>query len=164
MEKTSFITLPAASVPVKEEAEICVIGGSCTGVFAAVRAARLGKKVVLAERMGKFGGVATLDFVSIWHSIYDFAAQDQIIGGLTFEMLERLERHHGVSDFRDKKHTSACGIRLNTDELTLELDSLVAAEKNIRVLLHTDYAEPVMSADGRRVEAVAFLNFGNLPR
>ncbi|MEN6604827.1 MAG: FAD-dependent oxidoreductase, partial [Bryobacteraceae bacterium] len=39
---------PAASVrvvenvPVIEEADICVLGGSCTGVFAAVRAARLG--------------------------------------------------------------------------------------------------------------------------
>lgn len=38
---------PARSVPVFAEADICVLGGSCTGVFAAIRAARLGAKVVL---------------------------------------------------------------------------------------------------------------------
>ena len=33
---------PARDIPVIGEFDIAVIGGSCTGVFAAVRAARLG--------------------------------------------------------------------------------------------------------------------------
>ena len=33
---------PQRKIPVIEEADVCVLGGSCTGVFAAVRAARLG--------------------------------------------------------------------------------------------------------------------------
>ena len=41
---------PAKKIPVVEEADICVLGGSCTGVFAAVRAARLGAKVVITEK------------------------------------------------------------------------------------------------------------------
>ena len=34
-------------LPVINEVDICVLGGSCTGVFAAVRAARLGAKVAI---------------------------------------------------------------------------------------------------------------------
>lgn len=34
-------------VPLIEEADICVLGGSCTGAFAAIRAARLGARVAL---------------------------------------------------------------------------------------------------------------------
>jgi glycine/D-amino acid oxidase-like deaminating enzyme len=40
------------------EADVCVLGGSCTGVFAAVRAARLGMRVVLIERENMLGGAA----------------------------------------------------------------------------------------------------------
>lgn len=51
----SDIEEPARSVPVIEEADICVIGGSATGTFAAVRAARLGARVVLVEKQNSFG-------------------------------------------------------------------------------------------------------------
>ncbi len=51
------IMVPAEKVPVVEETDIVVIGGSCTGVFAAVRAARLGAKVVIVEKQNRFGGV-----------------------------------------------------------------------------------------------------------
>jgi len=152
------ITIPAETIPIKAEADICVIGGSCTGVFAAVRAARLGKQVVLLEQSGKFGGVATLDLVGMWHSIHDFTDTRQIIGGLTFEMLERLEKVNAVADFRNASVTRNKGIPFNTDELALELDALVTAEKNIKVYFHTSYMSPVMSADGRKIEAVTALN------
>ena len=51
------ILLPAERINVAAEADLCVIGGSCTGVFAAVRAARLGAKVILLERQNRFGGL-----------------------------------------------------------------------------------------------------------
>lgn len=57
------ILIPAEKLPVIEEVDICVIGGSCTGVFAAIRAARLGAKVVLIEKQNRFGGVATTGLV-----------------------------------------------------------------------------------------------------
>ena len=43
---------PAREVPVVDEFDICVVGGSCTGVFAAVRAARLGAKVAIIKNNG----------------------------------------------------------------------------------------------------------------
>ena len=54
-------------LPVVEEVDICILGGSCTGVFAGVRAARLGAKVAVVEKQNAFGGVATSSLVNIWH-------------------------------------------------------------------------------------------------
>lgn len=56
---------PARSIPVFAEADVCVLGGSCTGVFAAIRAARLGAKVVLIEKQNSFGGTATNSMVNM---------------------------------------------------------------------------------------------------
>ncbi len=83
----NYITEPSRQVPVIREADLCVIGGSCTGVFAAIRAARLGLKVVLLERHGMLGGVATTGLVNIWHTLHDTDDREQIIAGLTAETI-----------------------------------------------------------------------------
>ena len=49
---------PEKTLPVRCSADLCVIGGSCSGVFAAVRAARLGATVVLIEKQNCLGGTA----------------------------------------------------------------------------------------------------------
>jgi hypothetical protein len=65
-------------VPVAEDVDICVLGGSCTGVFAAVRAARLGARVALVEKQAALGGVATI--VCVWHSVMDTEFERKSIG------------------------------------------------------------------------------------
>ena len=60
---------PARKIPVVEDTDICVLGGSCTGVFAAVRASRLGAKVVIVDKQNSFGGVAASGLVNVWHSL-----------------------------------------------------------------------------------------------
>ena len=92
--------VPGESLPVVEDADICVVGGSCTGVFAAIRAAKLGAKVVIVEKQNRFGGVATTGLVCMWHSLFDITGEKQIIGGLTFETMERLEKHNAIGTFR----------------------------------------------------------------
>lgn len=126
--------------------DICVIGGSCTGLFAALRAARLGARVALLEQANRFGGVATLGLVGMWHSLFDSTGERQIIGGLTWEILERLERRGAVTPFRQP---APHGIRLNTEELTLELDRLVAENPRITPFLHTQYIGADVDAGGR---------------
>ena len=66
-------------------------GGSCTGVFAAVRAARLGAKVAIVEQANGFGGVAVNGLVNVWHSFMDTEFKRQIIGGMSQEVVERLK-------------------------------------------------------------------------
>ncbi len=132
---SDMIREPARDVPVVAEVDVCVLGGSCTGVFAAVRAARRGASVALVERQNAFGGVATSGFVNIWHSLHDTEYRERIIGGLTQETIDRLLRREAVT-IRPNNPSSA--YMLNTEELKIELDELVL-EHGIQAFLHTSY-------------------------
>ncbi len=87
---------PQRSTPVLYDADVLVLGGSCTGVFAAVRAAHLGCRVALVEQAGALGGVATRSLVNVWHSPLDEIFERPIIGGLTTRVMERLGRRGAV--------------------------------------------------------------------
>ena len=45
MREEKVLWEPRRAVPIDARADVCVCGGGCTGVFAAVRAARLGSAV-----------------------------------------------------------------------------------------------------------------------
>lgn len=145
------ITEPSREIPVINQVDVVVVGGGCTGVFAAVRAARLGAKVALIEASGSFGGVATGGFVCVWHTLCDTTFNKQIIGGLTEETIERLRRvPHGIKitlPAEDKKHifrpVTYTNYHLNTEELKIELDALLT-EAGVIPYLHTMYTAPYM--------------------
>ncbi len=131
--------------PVVHECDLCVVGGSCTGVFAAVAAARLGAKVAVVELNGFFGGVATASLVNRWHSLKDLNRRDRIIGGLTEEVIDQLRR-------RDSVLRAGADYDFNSEVLKLELDRLVV-EAGIRPFLHTMFVSPVVE-DGRMTAAI----------
>jgi hypothetical protein len=132
-------------LPILNDVDICVLGGSCTGVFAAVRASRSGARVAIVEKQNAFGGVATSGLVNIWHSLFNTEANTQIIAGLTFEVIERLAKRNAVvySDENKKGYFT-----LNTQELKIELDELVL-ESKIIPYLHTLFSEPYIDKDGK---------------
>ncbi len=138
------ITESAKQVPVIHEADVCVIGGSCTGVFAAVRAARLGASVVIVECQNSFGGVGTNGLVGVWHSLYDTEGKKQVISGLTEESMSRL-------DPIDKRVDSTLAHIFNPVELKCTLDEMLR-EENVKIYLHTYYAGIV--CDGDTIDAV----------
>ena len=135
----------SSRLPVIDEADICVLGGSCTGVFAAVRAARLGARVIVVERQNAFGGVATRALVNVWHSFLDAEFKNRIIAGLSQEVIERLARRNAVLEY---KRSPSTGFRFNSQELMMELDELVL-ESGVRPYLHTLFSEPVTDGEGR---------------
>lgn len=135
---THAIHEPARSIPVIEECDLCVLGGSCTGVFAAIRAARLGLSVALVERMGCFGGVATLSLVNVWHSPLDEVFEKQIFSGLTAEIMDRLRKRGAVTD---RANSDSWAWAFNSAEMQIELDEMVL-EHRIRPWLHTAFATP----------------------
>jgi hypothetical protein len=137
------IIIPSQKVPVIDEANICVIGGSCSGVFAAIRAARLGAKVIIIEKQNRFGGVATSSLVNMWHSIYDFDRKEQIIAGLTVEVMERLKKRDAIVDFHNR---DSYGVPFNSEELTIELDELIK-ETGVKPYLHTFFTTPIVEDD-----------------
>lgn len=139
-----YIMEPSKKIKVCADVDICVIGGSCTGVFAAVRAARLGAKVAIIEKQNCFGGVATTGLVNIWHSLHDIENKNQIIAGLTDEIILKLKMIDSVAinhDFRNSTYI------LNTEELKVELDHLIK-ENHIQPFLHTFYSD-VISEQGK---------------
>ena len=139
---TEMIFEPARQIPVVAEADLCVVGGSCTGVFAAVRAARLGLKVVLVEKQNKLGGVAVSGLVNIWHCLVDMDFKDRIIAGLTLETIEKLYSK-GVLTIQDNRNAT---YNFNPNELTILLDKYIK-ENNINLMLHTSYCSVVSEGD-----------------
>lgn len=137
---------PAREVPVVHECDVCVIGGGCTGTFAAVAAARQGASVALVEWNGFLGGVATASLVNRWHSLKNRSGDRQIIGGLTAEALSRLRKRDALRDVgRDE-------FDLNSEVLKIELDDLVT-EAGIRPFLHAMFVSGVVE-DGRMEAAI----------
>jgi hypothetical protein len=134
----------ASNLPVINDVDICVLGGSCTGVFAAVRASRLGARVAIVEKQNAFGGVATSGLVNIWHSLFNTEVNKQIIAGLTSEIIERLAKRDQVKNYAEDKKGAW---RLNTQELKIELDELVL-ESGIKPFLHTLFSEPYLDENG----------------
>ncbi len=137
-------------LPVYKEVDICVLGGSCTGVFAAIRAARLGAKVAVVEKQNSFGGVATNALVNIWHSLLDTEFKQQIIAGLTSETMERLAKRKAVA--RSGKSASA-GFTFNSQELKIELDELIT-EAKVVPYLHSLFSEPYLDQAGNLIGVI----------
>lgn len=129
-------------LPVVGEADICVLGGSPTGVFAAVRAARLGASVVLVEKMGHFGGVATI--TCTWHTLLDTEFNRTIIAGLTAEAIGKLDK---VGALARLDRNSNLAFQFRPGELKLILDNMVV-EAGIQPWLHTLFSAPVVT-DGK---------------
>ena len=142
---------PEREVPVVHEADVVVIGGSCTGVFAAVRAARLGMRVAIVEKHNCFGGVATAGAVNVWHSIFDTKGHRPVIGGLTVEVIDRLKKRGAVLE----SPNPSSAFRLNTEELKIELDELVVGHE-ITPFLHSFFAAPIL--DEGKLAAVIIEN------
>lgn len=82
MGTTNTITIPRREVPVVYDADICVVGGSCTGVFAAVRASRLGARVAPGivgrwrEETAEAAGVTAYAALSTGLSVQQVPARD----------------------------------------------------------------------------------------
>lgn len=114
--------------------DLVVVGGGCTGVFAAVRAARLGLKVAIVEKNNCFGGVATNGLVNVWHTLFDTDGKEQIIAGLTDEVEQMLFRNGYAEQFNSK----TVGVCFDPNAMKYILDKLVV-ENKIKIFFHTFY-------------------------
>ena len=126
----------AADLPA--DFDVVVAGGSCTGVFAAIRAAEAGAKVALVEMSGGFGGTATQGLVPVWHSLYSTDGKKPIIAGLTDEVEKELLRRGEAR--MDRPDNPSIGAYLNVAGLQLLLDEMVLKCRSITPFLHTRLA------------------------
>jgi len=166
----------ARDLPVRHEADVLVVGGGSAGVAAAASAARAGADVLLVERHGYLGGLATGGLIILLLTLDDGRGR-QVIAGLCEEVTRRLvargaayhppKEEWGSDDpsqvARDQRwglvwgrppHRVRYSVAYDPAYLKGVLDDLVR-ESGARLLLHAWGGDPIRSADGR-IDAVAF--------
>jgi len=96
----------ARQVPVLTECDVAVFGGGPAGICAAAAAGRAGRRVVLVERHGFLGGMATAGGVTVLHSLYGTDGRTQVIGGLAEEFIRRLQARGAIRNTADDGETA----------------------------------------------------------
>jgi len=86
---------PARETPILKRTEVLVVGGGSAGTSAAVAAARAGAEVMLVERYGSLGGLATGGLIALLLTLDDGQGR-AVIGGLCQEFVERMTAAGGA--------------------------------------------------------------------
>src|SRR6478672_2293649 len=80
---------PERDLPVIGRPDVLVVGAGSAGIAAAVAAARRGADVLLVERYGFVGGLATFGLINLLLTLDD-GCGTQVIAGLCQELVDRL--------------------------------------------------------------------------
>jgi len=134
--------------------DVVVVGGGAAGVAAAAAAGRAGARVVLIERYGFLGGLATAAQVGTICGLYlrdeQSAKPLPVAGGFALEFADRLRRSTGVEPLRLKPGLWVLPFPIPTFQCVA--DSILDECKNVTVMLHVTVAEA--RAEGSRLVQV----------
>lgn len=139
------MTEPRQEIPVVAEADVVVAGGGPGGLPAAIAAARHGARVLLIERSGFLGGLATAGLVAPILGHTASRSHTPIVAGLLKELTERMHALDGAPAWAE-----ACqewGVRFDAEALKRVADQMVE-ETGVDLLLHTLVTGSIV-ADGR---------------
>lgn len=131
--RNSYIKEEPRQIPVAADVDLYVVGGGCSGTFAAIRAARMGLKVALVEVLNQFGGAGSSRMVNVWHSFWSTDGAVKLMAGLNEECMERLKKRGAVIE-REKTNAD-WQFYFNPAELAIELDQMVT-EAGVIPFLH----------------------------
>ncbi|MBI2724207.1 MAG: FAD-dependent oxidoreductase [Chloroflexi bacterium] len=85
------VRIPAQDVPVTATCDVLVVGGGAAGLSAAIAARRQGADVILVERYGYLGGLASGGLIVLLLTLDDGRGH-QVIAGQCQELVERLRQ------------------------------------------------------------------------
>jgi hypothetical protein len=138
--------------------DVLVIGGGAAGVAAATAAGRACARVVLLERYGFLGGLATTAQVGTICGLYlrdaAGAGAAPVGGGFAQEFAARLQRATNVKPVR-VMDTGLWVLPYPPPAFAHVADALVGESKNVTVTLHATVAE--VQAEGPRLNEVRAL-------
>lgn len=140
---------PAREISVVADADVVVCGGGPGGFPAAIAAARHGAKVVLIERYGCLGGLATAGMVAPILAQHANDSHVAIVEGLLHELTDRLHAVGGAPTWDEA--LQEWGIRFDSEAMKVVLDQMVQ-EAGVTVMLHTFITNVV--TEGDRIKAV----------
>ncbi|MDP6691282.1 MAG: FAD-dependent oxidoreductase [Alphaproteobacteria bacterium] len=144
---------PARQTPIRENADVLVVGGGSAGLCAAVAAARAGARVVLAESHGFLGGTLTAVTLGSICGLYTVTEDDIVpaVGGLLSEIIERLAILEGPR--APTRWLETATMIYDPFLLRVVADNLVS-ETDMSLALHTRAVSVIM--DGSRIDGVVF--------
>ena len=146
--------------------DVLVCGAGLAGIGAAVAAARGGADTMVVDRNGFAGGFFTATIGSAFDGFVDERSGRPVVGGLVFEMLERMGvvepgmgpdlRYNVNGDLSFvEMHPERVIPRCDPERFKRAADSILQ-DSGVRVLYHTQVAD-VISRDGH-VESVIVSN------
>lgn len=133
--------------PAGETFDVAVIGGGSAGLAAAVTAARKGARTVLIERHGCLGGMGTASLVHTFCGLYLLRDEPGAVlanPGFASEMADRMISATGLGPVRIGRVDV---LPQHPVEFVRIADELMAAEKGIELLLHTEVIAVSRDAD-----------------
>jgi succinate dehydrogenase/fumarate reductase flavoprotein subunit len=174
-ETVSVLEEPSRRTPVRYQTDVLVVGGGSAGVAAAVAAARNGARVLLVERYGYLGGLATGGLIILLLTLDDGRGR-QAVAGLCQELTERMARR-GAAYFppkeewgradeelvrRDQRwglvwghgpHRVRYSVAYEPEEMKFALNAMLE-ESGAELLLHAWACDPIV--EGECITAVTF--------
>lgn len=118
-----------------EKYDVIVVGGGLAGVMAAIAASREGLNVLLLEKYGFLGGMATCALVSPFMPFQEKGSDRLVSKGLFEELLNRLDELGGLGPTTIYRSRA-----FSAEILKLVLDRMVK-ENNVNVLFHSQLVD-----------------------
>jgi 2-polyprenyl-6-methoxyphenol hydroxylase-like FAD-dependent oxidoreductase len=158
------------TVPVVATPDVLVCGAGLAGIGAAVAAARRGARTMVVERNGFAGGFFTAIIGSAFDGFVDERTGAPVVGGLVFEMLERMGviqpgqgpqvRYNVNGDLSFvEMHPERVIPRCDPERFKRAADAILL-DAGVEILYHTQVAD-VVARDGR-IETVIVSNKAGL--
>lgn len=94
-EALSTVVVPEETLPVIADVDVVVAGGGSAGIGAAVAASREGATVMLVERYGSVGGMATGGLIILLLTMDDGRGK-QLVGGICQELIDAMKLRNAV--------------------------------------------------------------------
>ena len=149
------VSVPGRDIPILADADVVVAGGGPSGFAAAVTAARAGLQVILIERYGFLGGLATAGAVGTLCGLYLHHPEriEPIIAGFAAELTNALTARGGA--FGPVIREGFTALLYNPWHMKRLCDDWIGKEKNINLLLHSTLADAVISDGAVRALLIA---------
>jgi hypothetical protein len=150
--KGKRVQAPSRDVPLIGRADVVVAGAGPSGLACALTAARNGLSVILIERYGFFGGLATSSSVGTICGIYLHHPDriEHIIEGFAKELTDALVKRGGA--FGPFIRQGFTALLYNPWHMKRLCDEWIAAEKKIIPMLHSYVADVIVS--GKEIAAL----------